>query len=79
MEVSFLVEETLGRKVEIVTPKSLSLHIGPHILKEVVRVPRNIPDPRARREQFFSLKNGILVKARAKRHYITGEIWHIAH
>jgi len=39
MEVSFLLEETLGRKVEIVTPESLSPHIGPHILKEVERVP----------------------------------------
>ena len=39
MDVSFLLEETLGRKVEIVTPQGLSPHIGPHILKEVVRVP----------------------------------------
>jgi len=29
----------LGRKVEIVTPEGLSPHIGPHILKEVERVP----------------------------------------
>jgi predicted nucleotidyltransferase len=39
MEVSFLLEEILGRKVELVTPESLSPHIGPHILKEVERVP----------------------------------------
>jgi len=39
MDVSFLLEETLGRKVEIVTPEGLSPHIGPHILKEVERVP----------------------------------------
>ncbi|MEA2060559.1 MAG: nucleotidyltransferase family protein [Thermodesulfobacteriota bacterium] len=39
MEVSFLLEETLGRKVEVVTPEGLSPHIGPHILKEVERVP----------------------------------------
>jgi hypothetical protein len=39
MEVSFLLEETLGRKVEIVTPEGLSTHIGPHILEEVERVP----------------------------------------
>ena len=39
MEVSFLLEETLGRKVEVVTPAGLSPHIGPHILKEVERVP----------------------------------------
>ncbi len=39
MEVSFLLEKTLERKVEIVTPEGLSPHIGPHILKEVERVP----------------------------------------
>jgi hypothetical protein len=39
MDVSFLLEEALGRKVEIVTPEGLSPHIGPHILKEVERVP----------------------------------------
>ncbi|MDY7033751.1 MAG: nucleotidyltransferase family protein [Thermodesulfobacteriota bacterium] len=39
MEVSFLLEEILGRKVEVVTPEGLSPHIGPHILKEIERVP----------------------------------------
>ncbi|HDP25252.1 MAG TPA: nucleotidyltransferase [Deltaproteobacteria bacterium] len=39
MEVSFLLEDLLGRKVEIVTRESLSPHIGPLILKEVVHVP----------------------------------------
>jgi hypothetical protein len=39
MDVSFLLEETLERKVEVVTPEGLSPHIGPHILKEVERVP----------------------------------------
>jgi hypothetical protein len=39
MDVSFLLEEALGRKVQIVTPEGLSPHIGPHILKEVERVP----------------------------------------
>jgi hypothetical protein len=39
MEVSFLLEELLGRKVEVVTPEALSPHIGPHILREVERVP----------------------------------------
>jgi uncharacterized protein len=34
MEVSFLLEELLERRVEVVTPESLSPHIGPHILKE---------------------------------------------
>ncbi|MFT4204857.1 MAG: nucleotidyltransferase family protein [Chitinophagaceae bacterium] len=32
MELSFFLEELLGRKVEIVTPQSLNRHIGPHIL-----------------------------------------------
>ena len=35
MQVSFLLEDVLKRRVEIVTPESLSPHIGPHILKEV--------------------------------------------
>ena len=35
MDVSFLLEDVLGRKVELVTPESLSPYIGPHILKEV--------------------------------------------
>ena len=39
MEVAFLLEELLGRNVEVVTPEALSPHIGPHILKEVERVP----------------------------------------
>ena len=39
MEVAFFLEELLGRKVELVTTESLSPHIGPHILKEVERVP----------------------------------------
>ena len=38
MEVSFLLEELIGRKVEIVTPEGLSPHIGPHILREGERV-----------------------------------------
>jgi len=38
MEISFLLEELLGRKVEVVTPEGLSPHIGPHILNEVERV-----------------------------------------
>ncbi len=35
MDVSFLFEDVLGRKVEVVTPEGLSPHIGPHILKEM--------------------------------------------
>ena len=38
MEISFLLEDLLGRKVEVVTPEGLSQHIGPHILREVERV-----------------------------------------
>ncbi|OGX82216.1 hypothetical protein BEN47_18695 [Hymenobacter lapidarius] len=36
--VDFL-EELLGRSVEVLTPDSLSRHIGPHILREVANVP----------------------------------------
>lgn len=39
MEASFLLEEILGRKVEVLTLEGLGPHIGPHILKEVERVP----------------------------------------
>ena len=38
MDLSFFLENLLGRKVEIVTPQSLSKYIGPHILKEVQNV-----------------------------------------
>jgi uncharacterized protein len=38
MELSFFLEDLLGRKVEIVTPQSLSPYIGPHILKEAEHV-----------------------------------------
>ena len=39
MEVAVLLEELLGRNVEVVTPEALSPYIGPHILREVERVP----------------------------------------
>ena len=39
MEVAFLLEKIPGRKVELITLEALSPHIGPHILKEVERVP----------------------------------------
>jgi len=39
MEVAFFLEELLGRKVELITSQALSPHIGPHILREVERVP----------------------------------------
>lgn len=38
MDLSFFLEDLLGRKVEIVTPQSLSKFIAPHILKEVQNV-----------------------------------------
>ena len=38
MDASFLLEELMGRHVELVTPQALSPHIGPHILREVERV-----------------------------------------
>lgn len=36
--LSFFLEDILGRKVEIVTPQSLSKYIGPHILREVQNI-----------------------------------------
>jgi predicted nucleotidyltransferase len=39
IELSFFLEDLLGRKVDLVTPQSLSKYIGPHILKEVQHVP----------------------------------------
>jgi len=38
MDLSFLLEDLLGRKVEVVTSEALSPHIGPRILREVERV-----------------------------------------
>ena len=35
MDLADLLEEITGRKVELLTPQSLSKHIGPHILKEL--------------------------------------------
>jgi hypothetical protein len=35
IELCFYLEELLGRKVELVTPESLSKYLGPHILKQV--------------------------------------------
>ncbi len=40
MELSFYLENLLRRKVELVTPQSLSPYIGPAILKEVEDVLR---------------------------------------
>ncbi len=33
MELSFFLEDLLGRRVELITPQSLNKYIGPHILK----------------------------------------------
>lgn len=38
MDLSFFLEELLGRKVELVTPESLSRFIGPHILEGMLYV-----------------------------------------
>jgi len=35
MALSFLLEDELGRPVELVTREALSPHLGPHILEEV--------------------------------------------
>jgi predicted nucleotidyltransferase len=35
MGLAFFLENLLGRSVDLVTPESLSPHIGPHILEEV--------------------------------------------
>ena len=39
IRLSFLLEELLQRRVELVTPEALSPYIGPHILEEVEYVP----------------------------------------
>jgi predicted nucleotidyltransferase len=38
IELSFYLEELLGRRVELVTRQSLSKYIGPHILKQAEHV-----------------------------------------
>lgn len=35
MQLCFLLDDLLQRRVEVLTPESLSPYIGPHILKEV--------------------------------------------
>jgi predicted nucleotidyltransferase len=39
MELSFLLEDLFGCKVELLTSESLSTHIGPFIMREVEHVP----------------------------------------
>lgn len=38
MELSFFLEDLFGRKVELVTPKSLSKFIAPYIFNELENV-----------------------------------------
>ena len=35
MGLVFYMEDLLGRKIDLITPESLSPYIGPHILREV--------------------------------------------
>ena len=35
MQLAFFLEALFGRRVELVTPESLSPYIGPHILREI--------------------------------------------
>lgn len=35
IQLAFYLEELLGRPVDLITPESLSPHVGPHILREV--------------------------------------------
>ena len=39
MDLCFFLEDLFGRKVDVVTPESLSPFIGAHILQEVEYVP----------------------------------------
>lgn len=38
IELSFYLEDLLGRKIELITPQSLSKYIGVHILKQAEHV-----------------------------------------
>jgi predicted nucleotidyltransferase len=38
MQLAFFLEALFGRRVELVTPESLSPYIGPHILREMTYV-----------------------------------------
>lgn len=38
-DLYFLLTELLGRRIDFLTPESLSPYIGPHILKQVEYVP----------------------------------------
>lgn len=39
MQLSFFLEDLMGRRVELITPESLSPYMGPRILKDVEYAP----------------------------------------
>jgi len=41
IHLAFFLEDLFGRKVDLITPESLSPYIGPHILREVEYAPIN--------------------------------------
>ena len=41
MHLAFFLENLFGRTVDLITPESLSPHLGPHILREVEYAPLN--------------------------------------
>jgi hypothetical protein len=43
MQLAFFLEALFGRRVELVTPESLSPYIGPHILREMEYVSFDAP------------------------------------
>ena len=43
MQLAFFLESLFGRRVELVTPESLSPYIGPHILREMEYVSFDAP------------------------------------
>ena len=47
MELGFFLEELFGRRVDLLTPESLSPYIGPYILKEAEDVPLGSSVPAA--------------------------------
>jgi hypothetical protein len=59
IQLSFLLEELFGRRVELVTPESLSPYIGPHILREVEYVSFNtrLPAPHSQRDSVPDVAN----------------------
>ena len=56
MRLALFLEELLARRVELVTPESLSPYIGPHIMHEVEYVTFDVGIPAAHPGQSMSLK-----------------------